>query len=146
MTPGPLLHLEGVAVFAVSVCAYQWNHGSWLQFALLFLVPDISMVGYIASARVGAITYNAIHTYVGALALAGYSFVAGHQTALMLSFIWIAHVGFDRMFGFGLKYPTRFKDTHLNPDRHSLGIGRPSFGKLWQDDSRAQSVRRRHSS
>jgi hypothetical protein len=28
--------------------------------------------------------------------------------------------GLDRMLGFGLKYPTRFKDTHLNRDRHAL--------------------------
>jgi hypothetical protein len=146
MTPRPLLHLEGAAVFALSMCAYQWSHGIWLQFALLFLVPDISMVGYIANARVGAIMYNAVHTYASPLALAGYSFAAGHQMALTLSFIWIAHIGFDRMLGYGLKYPTRFKDTHLNPDRHSLGIGRPSFGKLWQDDRRTESVRRRHSS
>src|SRR5271163_5374970 len=104
MTPRPLLHLEGAAVFALSVCTYQWSHGSWLQFALLFLVPDISMVGYIANARVGAIMYNAVHTYVGPLALAGYSFAAGHPIALALSFIWIAHIGFDRMLGYGLKY------------------------------------------
>jgi hypothetical protein len=27
--------------------------------------------------------------------------------------IWIAHIGMDRMLGFGLKYPTRFNATHL---------------------------------
>jgi hypothetical protein len=45
MTPRPLLHLEGAAVFALSLCAYQWGHGSWLQFALLFLVPDNGRLG-----------------------------------------------------------------------------------------------------
>lgn len=104
------------------------------------------MLGYIASARVGAITYNAVHTYVGPLLLAGYSFAAVHQMPLWVSLIWIAHIGFDRMLGFGLKYPTQFKDTHLNPDRHSLGIGRPSFGNLWQKNKRTESGRRRHSS
>ncbi len=79
MTPRPLLHLEGAAVFALSLFAYHWSHGSWLQFALLFLVPDLSMIGYVANARVGAITYNAVHTYVGPVAMAGYSFAAGHQ-------------------------------------------------------------------
>jgi hypothetical protein len=144
MTPRPLLHLEGAAVFALSLLAYHWSHGSWLLFVLLFLVPDLSMIGYIVNVRLGAITYNAVHTYVGALALAGYSFKAGHEMLLTLSLIWIAHIGFDRMLGYGLKYPTRFKDTHLNPDRHTFGIGNPSFGKLWQDGQRMESSRRKH--
>src|SRR5664279_2893665 len=59
MTPRPLLHLEGAAVFILSLFAYHWNHGSWLQFAVLFLVPDVSMIGYLANTRIGAITYNA---------------------------------------------------------------------------------------
>jgi Domain of unknown function (DUF4260) len=72
MSPRPLLHLEGAAVFIASLIAYQWNHGGWLLFALLFLVPDLSMLGYAINARVGAITYNAIHTYIGPLVLSGY--------------------------------------------------------------------------
>jgi hypothetical protein len=122
MTPRPLLHLEGAAVFVLSLLAYRWSHGSWLQFALLFLVPDLSMLGYLANVRVGSLMYNAIHTYIGPLALAAYSFETGHEMLLSLSFTWIAHIGLDRMFGFGLKYPTRFKDTHLNPNRHTLSL------------------------
>jgi hypothetical protein len=30
-----------------------------------------------------------------------------------LCVIWVAHIGFDRLLGYGLKYPTAFKDTHL---------------------------------
>jgi hypothetical protein len=146
MTPRPLLHLEGATVFALVLFAYHWSHGSWLLLLLLFLVPDLSMLGYAANARVGAITYNAVHSYVVPLAVAGYSFRANHPTILALSLIWIAHIGFDRMLGFGLKYPTRFKDTHLNPDRHTLEIGTPPLGKLWQDDNRAESNRRHHAS
>jgi hypothetical protein len=120
MNPRPLLHLEGAAVFVLSLFAYHWNHGSWLQFALLFLVPDVSMLGYLANTRIGAITYNAVHTYIGPLALASYSFATVHHGMLSLSLIWIAHIGLDRMLGYGLKYPTRFKDTHLNPNRHTF--------------------------
>ena len=40
MNPKPLLHLEGAAVFIASLYAYQHNHGSWLLFALLFVVPS----------------------------------------------------------------------------------------------------------
>ena len=79
MTPRPLLHLEGAAVLAVSLWAYHLTHGSWVLFAVLFLAPDLSMVGYLAGARVGSITYNVVHTYVGPLALAGYGWSTGHD-------------------------------------------------------------------
>src|SRR5450432_3825170 len=96
MNPGPLLHLEGAAVFIAALVAYQWNHGSWLLFALLFLVPDVSMFGYAINARVGAITYNAVHTYVGSLMLGGYSHFTSKHLSLMLALVWAAHLGFDR--------------------------------------------------
>lgn len=121
MNPKPLLHLEGAAVFVASLVAYQWNHGSWLLFVLLFLVPDVSMIGYAINTRIGAISYNAIHTYIGPLVLGGYALFVGRHLPLQLALIWISHIGFDRMLGFGLKYPSRFKDTHLNPERHTLG-------------------------
>jgi hypothetical protein len=120
MTPRPLLHLEGAAVLLLSLFVYHWNQASWVQFALLFLLPDVSMLGYLANPRIGAVAYNAAHTYIGPLALGSYSLATTHYTMVPLSLIWIAHIGFDRMLGYGLKYPTRFKDTHLNPARHAL--------------------------
>jgi hypothetical protein len=123
MNPRPLLRLEGAAVLIVSLFSYHWSQGSWLPFCLLFLVPDLSMLGYAAKVRVGAITYNAIHTYVGPLVWAGYSFGSNRPAIFSLSLRWIAHIGLDRMLGFGLKSPTRFNHTHLNPDRHTLSIG-----------------------
>jgi hypothetical protein len=120
MNPRPLLHLEGAAVLIVSVFAYHWSNGSWLLFALLFLAPDLSMIGYIANVRAGAAVYNTIHTYVGPLLLAGFSVGMARHTTLLVSLIWIAHIGLDRMLGFGLKYPTRFKDMHLDPERHTV--------------------------
>lgn len=72
------------------------------------------MIGYAFNPRVGAMTYNAIHTYVGPWVLGGYSLFTGKHLPLLLALIWAAHIGFDRMLGFGLKYPSRFKDTHLD--------------------------------
>jgi hypothetical protein len=83
-------------------------------------VPDLSMIGYAANARVGAATYNAVHTYVGPLSLAVYSVGAGRNFAF----------GLDRMLGFGLKYPTRFNDTHLDSDRQNLWIADSRFSSL----------------
>src|SRR5665213_444590 len=91
MTPRPLLHLEGAAVLVLSLFAYRWNHGGWPLFALLFLVPDVSMLGYLANTRIGAITYNAVHTYIGPLALAGYSIASARHTPLSLSHLDRSH-------------------------------------------------------
>jgi Domain of unknown function (DUF4260) len=33
--------------------------------------------------------------------------------AMAVALIWFAHIGMDRTVGYGLKYPTSFKDTHL---------------------------------
>jgi hypothetical protein len=83
MNPKPLLHLEAAAVFFASLFAYQHNHASWLLFVLLFLTPDVSMIGYAFNARVGAITYNAAHTFVCPLVLGGYALLTGKHLLLM---------------------------------------------------------------
>ena len=77
------------------------------------------MLGYLVNVRTGAMTYNAVHSYAAPLLLAAYSLLTNRSLLLALSIIWIAHIGFDRMLGYGLKYPTRFRDTHLNPLRHT---------------------------
>jgi hypothetical protein len=142
MNPKPLLQFESAAVHIVSVLTYRGNRGGWLEFVLLFLVPDVSMTGFVANACVGFVIYNAVHTYVGPLALGCYAVWSDQRQAFLLSLIWAAHIGLDRMLGFGLKYPTRFKDTHLNPDRHALEIANSPFGSLRQADEPALSNRR----
>jgi Domain of unknown function (DUF4260) len=71
------------------------------------------MLAYLAGPRAGAIGYNATHTYLPAPALALAGVLAGAAAATMAGLIWIAHIGFDRALGFGLKYPSGFADTHL---------------------------------
>lgn len=122
MNPRPLLHLEGATVLVLSLFAYHWQHAGWGLFALLLLVPDLSMLGYLVNVRTGAQAYNAVHTYTGPLLLALYSFAGGHPTLMPLALIWLAHIGVDRMLGYGLKYPTHFKDTHLSPERHGIRL------------------------
>jgi hypothetical protein len=113
LSPNKLLHLEALAVFALACVCYRSLGASWVMFGVLFLAPDLFMLGYLSGARVGALTYNAGHTYLApaALAAAGYF---GHLPVLIpLTVIWVAHIGFDRFLGYGLKYETKFKDTHL---------------------------------
>ena len=111
--PRVLLHTEGAAVFVLSLFLYHFIGASWVWFLILFLWPDIFMLGYLANVRLGASLYNLAHTEVFPLVLAGLSLTL-HRTALLpFALIWMAHIGFDRMMGYGLKYPTFFKDTHL---------------------------------
>ena len=83
------------------------------MFLLLFLAPDLSMLGYLANPRLGSLVYNLAHTYFVPLVLAGIGLVASSHLCILLALIWAAHIGMDRLLGYGLKYPTAFKDTHL---------------------------------
>ena len=109
-----LQRLEGLAALALGVAAYAWLGQSWWVFALLFLAPDLAMLGYLRSPRLGALTYNLGHTYAAPalLALAG---LALGPLAYGLAAIWTAHIGFDRLLGYGLKLETGFEQTHLGP-------------------------------
>jgi hypothetical protein len=111
--PKILFHIEGLAV-VIAACAFYAERGSsWSIFAALLLAPDLAMLGYLFGARVGAISYNLGHSYavVGAFWLLAHFSHIPHVTPLSL--IWLAHIGIDRFLGYGLKYPTGFKDTHL---------------------------------
>jgi hypothetical protein len=111
--PSALLRLEESALFLLTLFAYQHLHYSWLLFAILFLTPDLFMLGYLLNARVGAAVYNLAHTLILPLALLFISYLNHWQRAPVIALIWIAHIAFDRLLGYGLKYPTGFKDTHL---------------------------------
>ena len=71
------------------------------------------MLGYIAGNKVGALSYNLAHTYALPACLVAVYWFVGHPWCLWLGLICLAHIGFDRLLGYGLKYETAFKDTHL---------------------------------
>jgi hypothetical protein len=112
--PGVLLRVEGATMLAIAVTLYAYIGGNWLLFALLLLAPDLSALGYLAGTAVGSATYNLAHIYPWPAALAAYGLLGGNSLALSLALIWFAHIGMDRMVGYGLKYPTAFNDTHLS--------------------------------
>ena len=111
--PAILLRAEGAILLITSVLLYYQVGGSWLLFALLLFAPDLSMLGYLAGKPAGAAIYNLAHIYAGPAALALYGILGGNTLALSLALIWLAHIGMDRLLGYGLKYTTDFKDTHL---------------------------------
>ena len=111
--PSLLLQVEEAALLATAIALYARFHLSWLLFAILFFAPDLFMLGYLASPRIGSAIYNLGHWLVIPLALLAIALYQNHPTTLAIALIWIAHIAFDRLLGFGLKYPTAFKDTHL---------------------------------
>jgi hypothetical protein len=112
--PRTWLRLEGLAVCAASLLFYRWQLEPWSRLLLWFLVPDVSMLGYLAGPTLGARAYNAAHSYVGPIFLACWALSIGREDIVPLALIWMSHIGFDRLLGFGLKYPTGFGDTHLS--------------------------------
>lgn len=108
-----LLRLEGAAVLAGSLLLYAGTGHQWVIFLVLFLAPDLAMIGYRANPSLGAATYNLAHCYAVPALLGGLGWWTGTDTAFAIALIWTAHIGLDRMLGFGLKLPTDFRDTHL---------------------------------
>lgn len=108
-----LLRVEGIVLLAASLAAYAQFGAGWGAFALWFFVPDLSMLGYLAGPRIGALAYNAGHSYVGPVALLAFGVLAAQPWAVAGALIWLAHIGFDRALGYGLKYAAGFAHTHL---------------------------------
>lgn len=102
-------------MLALSVAAYAQFGAGWGWFALLFLLPDLSFLGYLAGPRVGAAAYNAAHSYAGPLALLSAGMLGTVPALLAIALVWCAHIGFDRALGYGLKYASGFGNTHLGP-------------------------------
>lgn len=106
------LRLENAAV-AVLAGALFWASGVSLWWAALWLVPDLAMVGYLAGPKVGAMAYNAAHTYAAPVVLGASGLLLSAPLAVALALLWVNHIGVDRMLGYGLKHATQFNDTHL---------------------------------
>jgi hypothetical protein len=109
-----LLRMEGLAVGVLSAILYARTAASWWIFAALWLLPDLSMLGYLAGVSWGARCYNAVHTYLLPVALATVALFLRRDALMPFALIWFNHIGVDRLCGYGLKYPTGFGDTHLS--------------------------------
>jgi hypothetical protein len=113
-----LLRLEGLTLFAGMTLLYAVWGGSWWVYAVLFLAPDLSLAAYQAGPRFGAIVYNAAHSYMAPTIMMTLGFGLASPLTLSIALIWLAHIGFDRALGFGLKYPAGFGYTHLGRIGH----------------------------
>ncbi len=99
--PPVLLKTEGATLLALSVLLYGLSEGSLLLFVLLFLAPDVSMLGYLAGSRIGAASYNLFHTYATPGLLAALGLLTESHAAVSVALVCFARIRFDRMVSFG---------------------------------------------
>ncbi len=107
------LRAEGIAALIGGLWAWIALGAAWPLFLALLLVPDVSMVGYLKGAHAGAISYNIAHNWATGGLVLGLGAALAIPVLVFAGIILIAHVGMDRLFGYGLKYPTSFQNTHL---------------------------------
>lgn len=105
--PRLLPRLEGLALFVLGRGAFSQTGLPWWLYAVLFFIPDLSFAGYGAGPGTGPAI------------LLGAGLVLGTSVILGTATVWAAHIGFDRMLGYGLKYTTAFSDTHLGRVGHN---------------------------
>ncbi|MED0965812.1 DUF4260 domain-containing protein [Bacillus paramycoides] len=108
-----IIHLEGLIVLLAAIYIYALCGFSWLLLIVLLFAPDLAMIAYAINSRIGAQIYNLFHTYIISILLVLIGVYFKLDTILMVGLIWTAHIGMDRMLGYGLKYETDFKDTHI---------------------------------
>lgn len=108
---------EGAILFIVGVALF-WHLDPtipWWGALLIFFAPDLTFLGYLLGPKIGAIGYNAVHIYAFGAALFAIGLIAPIPLLAAIGALWLAHSGFDRMFGYGLKSPDGFSITHLGP-------------------------------
>ena len=108
-----LLKLEEAGLVLLSIWLFKLTGFPWWYYPAFILLPDIGMLGYLASTRVGAVTYNIFH-HKG---LAVIIYMVGAYFSLpwvaVVGIILLGHSSLDRILGYGLKFGDHFKHTHL---------------------------------
>ncbi len=107
------LKLEELLMFVLGIFAFNQLSFVWWLFLVLFLVPDIGMLGYIVNPKFGAVTYNLFHHKGIAILLYVLGVFLKVEIIELIGVILFSHASFDRLLGYGLKYSTSFQDTHL---------------------------------
>jgi hypothetical protein len=108
-----LLKLEEAAIFSLCIFLFTRLNFAWWWFPALLLLPDIGMIGYLINPKIGAFTYNFTHHRLVATVIALYALIFKNEYCYLVAIILFAHISFDRIFGYGLKYVDGFKNTHL---------------------------------
>lgn len=110
-----IIQLEEAAQLAIAVVGLSLSPVSvaWYLWPVLFLSPDVSMLGYLAGTKVGAMCYNLFHHKATAVVVIAVGLFTGGALLQFVGLLLFAHSAFDRLFGYGLKLPDSFQHTHL---------------------------------
>ena len=117
--PRRWLRLEAAVLLAGSLIAFSATGQPWWLVPLTILVPDLSAAGYLGGTHPGGHLYNLAHSAILPAAVVGLGWWQGRPLVLALGLVWFAHIGADRLLGYGLKYGDNFQHTHLGQ------LGRP---------------------
>lgn len=118
------LKLEELVMLLLGIYVFGFLYYEWWWFLVLFLTPDLGMIGYAINSRAGAFLYNLFHHKGLAIMiyLVGFFFLI--PVLQLIGVIMFSHSSFDRMLGYGLKYEKGFHYTHLG-----------SIGKVKKEDA-----------
>ena len=118
-----LLKLEELAQFIPCLAALILTGADWWWYMLLFIGPDIGMLGYLVNTKIGGFTYNMLHHKAVAMVIFWLSVELGyigddgdpkvHLELAYTSLVLYGHASMDRIFGYGLKFGDNFHHTHL---------------------------------
>lgn len=108
-----LIKFEEAAQVALSIVLFSQLPFAWWTFPALFLLPDLSMLGYLISAKVGGFTYNLVHHKALGIALGVAGLFLGTNELMFAGILLFGHSSLDRAMGYGLKYDKGFTYTHL---------------------------------
>lgn len=107
------LKIEELAQFVLGIVLFSMLLYDWWLFPVLLFLPDLGMLGYLTNPKVGAICYNFFHHKAVAIGTGLIGLYLQDSTLMLAGIILFSHASFDRIFGYGLKYPDSFKNTHL---------------------------------
>jgi len=120
--PRRWLRIEGLVMLVGAITLFFTQDKPWWLIPLIIFLPDLFMVGYLGNTRIGAFLYNLGHSYLLPALVCAIGLWQHQQWTLALGLLWFAHIGMDRVGGYGLKYPDHFGHTHLG----WLGQGKKS--------------------
>jgi len=105
MGGGSYVLVEYLSVQPAAFCLVGWL--VWI------LAPDLSMLGYLAGNKAGAVCYNLVHHKGAAILIYLAGLYMRNETLEFAGLILFGHSSMDRGMGYGLKYFSGFQDTHL---------------------------------
>jgi hypothetical protein len=108
-----ILKLEELAMFMLALYLFSFINYPWWLFAVLFLTPDIGILGYLVNTKFGAFAYNVFHHKGIAILFYIAGMILNIPVLMFTGLLLFAHSSFDRIFGYGLKYSDNFKNNHL---------------------------------